>query len=195
MALPQTPSRTGDQKRKPLQVPLMYAFRDAFRAHDAKRALDERTADDERILSNRGSVRRRGANEEQLKANLDIDLSNLVNTVNLESAVDLEGLSWVRKSVQNYGLADMSHITSEAVAGSDVVRNLRDALLRHEPRLIARSVDVKLREAFNDVTQRISFQVTAEMACRPVDIPLEFVAEIDVGSGKVKLSNLAAGTG
>ncbi|MBI1219517.1 MAG: type VI secretion system baseplate subunit TssE [Rhodobacteraceae bacterium] len=195
MALPQTPSRTGDQKRKPLQVPLMYAFRDAFHAHDAKRALDERTADDERILSNRGSIRRRGANEEQLKANLDLDLTNLVNTVNLESAVDLDGLSWVRKSVLNFGLADMSHITSEAVASSDLVRNLRDALLRHEPRLIPGTVNVKLREAFNEVTQRISFQVGAEMACRPVDIPLEFVAEIDVGSGKVKLSKLAAGTG
>lgn len=195
MALPKTPSRTGDQKRKPLQVPLMYAFRDAFHAHDAKRELDERTADDERILSNRSAVRRRGANEEMLKANLDIDLSNLVNTVNLESSVDLSGLSWVRKSVLNYGLADMSHVTSEDVASADLVRNLRDALLRHEPRLIAQTVNVKMREAFNEVTQRISFQVAAEMACRPVDIPLEFIAEIDVGSGKVKLSNLSAGTG
>ena len=100
-----------------------------------------------------------------------------------------------RRAASPAGTTAGSACTSEAVAGSDVVRNLRDALLRHEPRLIARSVDVKLREAFNDVTQRISFQVTAEMACRPVDIPLEFVAEIDVGSGKVKLSNLAAGTG
>lgn len=195
MPPPVPPSRTGTGQRKPLQVPLMYAFRDAFRQRDAKRALDERTEEGERILTARSAVRRRGASEEQLKANLDADLSNLVNTVNLGSTVDLDGLEHVERSILNFGVDDMTHVTSDAVSSSDVLKSLRAALIAHEPRLLPGTVAVKVREEFNDVTQRISLQVEAEMACRPVDVPLEFVAEIDVGSGKVKLSNLAAGSG
>lgn len=191
MAKPSTSRPSTAAPRRALQVPLMFAFRDAFRAHDAARALDERTAEDERILTDRGALRRRGATEEQLKANLDIDLTNLANTVNLAAAEDLDGLSFVASSVLNYGLDDLSPLTAGAIAEHDTIQGLRDALLRHEPRLIDGSIAITLREAFNDITQRISFQVHAEMACRPVDIPLEFIAEIDVGSGKVQLSKTA----
>jgi type VI secretion system protein ImpF len=37
----------------------------------------------------------------------------------------------------------------------------------------------------------LTFDIYAEMACKPVDIPMEFSAEIDVGSGKMKFSNLS----
>lgn len=194
MAQPPRPSQsTTTAPRRALQVPLMYAFRDAFRSRDASRALDERTAEDERILTDRGALRRRGANEAQLKANLDIDLTNLVNTVNFGATVDLEGLKYVARSVLNYGLDDMSHLTAETIAENDTIAGLRRALEEHEPRLIGDTIKVALRGGYDDVTQRISFQVNAEMACRPVDIPLEFVAEIDVGSGKVQLSKVAGG--
>ena len=47
-----------------------------------------------------------------------------------------------------------------------------------------------MRRAEADSDQRIAFDITAEMAARPVDVPLEFVAEIDTGAGKVALSSL-----
>ena len=47
-----------------------------------------------------------------------------------------------------------------------------------------------LVQEFDDVNQKLMFEINAEMACKPVDIPLEFVAEIDVGSGKMKFSNI-----
>lgn len=178
-------------RRKPLQVPLMYAFRDAFKAKDAAKAETITNEGGEQVLSDRGSVRRRGANENQLKRNLEIDLSNLMNTVDLASCLDLDGYDHVRKSVLNYGLQDLTHLTSDMVRTQNIVRGLKEALLNQEPRLIGETLDVKLRPDFDDVEQKIAFDVSAEMACRPVDIPLEFIAEIDVGSGKVKLSNVA----
>ncbi len=182
----------GTERRKPLQVPLMYAFRDAFRSKDAKKEEQNFDAGGERIVSERGSARRRGANENQLKRNLEIDLSNLMNTVDLGSCLDIEDHAFVQRSVLNYGLRDLSHLTSDEVRSLDIVRGLKEALLNHEPRLIGDTLNVKLRPGFDDIEQKIAFDVTAEMACRPVDIPLEFVAEIDVGSGKVKLSNVAS---
>jgi len=183
-------SRDSDVRLKPLQVPLMYAFRDAASARDARR--EERVVDETeaRVLTERGSIRRRGANETELKRNLDIDLTNLVNTVCLGSVIDLEAHPHVQRSVLNFGVRDISHLTSESVSTADLATNLREALIHHEPRLIPESLEVSLRSEMDEVNQRIAFEVTAEMACRPVDIPLEFVAEIDVGSGKVRLSNL-----
>lgn len=183
--------RESDIRLKPLQVPLMYAFRDAARARDARREERIMDATEARVLTERGSVRRRGANEVELKRNLDIDLTNLVNTVCLGSVIDLGEFPQVQRSILNFGVRDISHMTSEAVSASDLAANLRDALISHEPRLIPESLEVSLRSELDEVNQRIAFEVSAEMACRPVDIPLEFVAEIDVGSGKVRLSNIA----
>lgn len=185
------PGATIAPRKKPLQVPLMYAFRDAFHAHDATRELNERTKDDARVLTDRGAIRRRGASEEQLKANLDIDLGNLANTVNLASAVELDSYDWVRRSVLNYGLDDLTHLTTDKLGQSHMARDLREALMHHEPRLIPETIHVTEREREDENTQRVSIQVSAEMACRPVDVPLEFVAEIDVGSGEISVTKTA----
>jgi type VI secretion system protein ImpF len=181
----------GERRIKPLQVPLLYAFREAAAMGDSRKVEDERDADDARVLTQRGSVRRRGANEWQLRRNLDLDLGDLVNTVNLGSCIDLEGLDHVRESVLNYGVDDMTHLTMDALAVHDLAAALRRSLLRHEPRLVPETIEVQMRKETDEVNQRIAFEVVADMACRPVDIPLEFVAELDVGSGKVRLRNLS----
>jgi type VI secretion system protein ImpF len=172
------------------QIPLMYAFRDAFDAGDARKRIEERVGG-ERVLSGRGSLKRRGADEALLKRNLSLDLAALANTIDLASAVDLEGFDFVSRSVLNYGLRDVSELTSEEVGVSEVAR---DALLQHEPRLNAETLTVERDKDFDDVNQRIRLVVSAEMACKPLDVPIEFVAEIDVGSGKVQLSRLPATT-
>ena len=53
-------------QRNQLQIPLMYAFREAHRARDAK--ISSTTYEDgERVLSERSARRRRGANEHDLR--------------------------------------------------------------------------------------------------------------------------------
>jgi type VI secretion system protein ImpF len=180
-------------KRNPneerFQVPLMYAFRDAFQKNDARKRIEERKAG-ERVLSERGSIRRRGADEKLLKQNLSLDLLALVNTIDLDSAIPLKGLDHARRSVINFGLRDIAWLTSEEAGVADIGRDLMEALLNHEPRLIRETLHVEKAEDFDDVHQRVRFNVSAEMACRPFDVPIEFVAEVDVGSGKVQLTRL-----
>ncbi len=176
---------------RPLQIPLMYAFRDAAERGDSRREEHVQDSSGARVLTERGSVRRRGANENQLKRNLDVDLGHLLNPVNLASAIDLSPYPHVARSVLNYGVSDMTHLTSDALVDREVSRNMRETLRNHEPRLLSSSVEVEQGEEFDEINQRISLQISAEMLCRPVDVPLEFTAEIDMGSGKVKLMNLA----
>jgi type VI secretion system protein ImpF len=40
----------------------------------------------------------------------------------------------------------------------------------------------------------VSFSVTADMACSPLDLPMEFVAEVEVDSGKLRLIRLPVAT-
>lgn len=168
----------------------MYAFRDAFEARDAQKDTVE-YRDGERVVSERAALRKRGANEAQLKKNLSIDLIHLANSINLGAAEDLDQYANVKKSILNFGVLDLSSLTSEDIKNQDLPRQLKEALLNCEPRFVAKSLEVKMREEFDDVNQRISLDIYAEMACRPVDIPLEFTAEIDVGSGKMKFSQLS----
>lgn len=177
-------------KNTQLQIPLMYAFREAHRARDAK--VDATSYEDgQRVLTDRAAARRRGANEAQLKRNLEIDLVQLANTINLDAALDVDDLEYVRKSVLNYGVVDLSNLTSDDIKVQKVPKQLARALLNNEPRFVPETMDVKLVKQVDEVSQKLMFEIHAEMACKPVDIPLEFVAEIDVGSGKMKFANIS----
>ena len=172
------------------QVSLMNVFRQAARERDASTRDDTMTDGDGRVLSARSIERREGAGQATLRDHLAIDLGNLMATVHLEASIPLNGLDYVKKSILNYGIPDMSRLTVDDHRHNQVARDLRDALLAHEPRLIPETLVVKMRRPEADAAQRIAFDITAEMAARPVDVPLEFVAEIDTGAGKVALSSL-----
>lgn len=171
------------------QVSLMNVFRQSARDHDARRR-DDTVLDGDRVMSARSIERREGASQTTLRDHLALDLGNLMSTIHLEAAQDLEGFDHVRKSILNYGLQDLSRLTTDDSRIQKLARDLREALLTHEPRLIAETLKVTLRKTDSGATQRIAFEIDAEMAARPVDVPLEFVAEIDSGAGKVAITNL-----
>ena len=175
---------------RPLQSPLYYAFRAAAEAGDSRKEELTQDADGARVVSQSTSSRRRGVGEDTLKRNLNIDLGHLANTINLASVIDLDDHPAVRRSVLNYGIDDLTHLTTDATALQDLGAALRRALIAHEPRLVPETLAVEQTAVAEATTQRIAFHAHAEMKCRPVDIPLEFVAEIDLGSGKVELQGV-----
>lgn len=171
----------------------MLAFREAFDAGDAAKRIEERVGG-ERVLSARGSLRRRGAEEAVLKRDLAVDLMSLVNTIDLDSAMEISDLDYVKRSVLNFGLPDLSRLTSLEVGVDEVGRYLKEALLAHEPRLRPESIHIEKGTEVSDETHRVSFAVSAEMACSPLDLPTEFVAEVDIGSGNLRLTRLPIST-
>lgn len=184
-------SADAKDRMRVLHTPLLQAFRDAARAGDARRAEIGHSDDGARIVSQRSS--RLTSNEGQLRQSLDIDLGHLLNTVNLASSLDLDAHPNVRRSVLNFGIQDLVHLTTDSVKLMHLAESLRVALLAHEPRLDASTLHIVQQDDLDEVNQRIAFSVRADLLCRPVDVPLEFLAEIDVGSGKVDLRNLTRG--
>lgn len=177
---------------QPLRAPLMYAFRAAAEARDAKKQIDLRTEQGERILASRRSstVGRRVLSDTALKTLLAEDLEALLNTVNLESsAPELIGdLPSVRKSILNFGLKDMADKT---VDETDRINGIRDDLLAalraYEPRLLYETMEVR-RDEENEDDLTIRFVVNSDMRADPVPISVEFVTEVELDTGDIKIN-------
>ena len=168
----------------------MNVFRSAVGARDSTKEIARKGTDDTEIDS-RVLEHREGTSFHRLQDYLLIDLSSLLSTVHLEATEDLSEFPLVRKSILNYGVLDVSRLTSGEALGQKVRDEIKQALLDHEPRLIAETVVVHTRTDQAKSDQSVAYEIEAVMAARPVDVPLEFVAEIDTGSGKVLLSDLS----
>ena len=173
-----------------LAPPLMHAFREAFRQKDAKKDLDLRDDSGERVIASRRVSARSWINEAALRRDLAEDLTRLLNTVNLDSAQDLSEFSFAARSIVNYGLVDITTFAIDDNAVSDITDELRQSLVDYEPRLIRESIEVSRDRTVDSAAHQIRFAVNAEMHATPVDIPVEFVAELELDSGKMRISRL-----
>lgn len=178
--------RTGDRSK----VSIIHIFRSAHYAKDAKRASGK-TEDGDAEITQRSKQRREGMSEDMLKLHLQIDLNALLNTIRLEAAVPLDDAPYVARSVANYGFRDLSEVSPSDVRSPRFVESIRQSLLDHEPRLVPESVEVRVAETGEDDNrQRLALSVSAELMGDPVDIPIDFDAEVDLSAGKLKMSNL-----
>jgi type VI secretion system protein ImpF len=170
----------------------MYAFRSAAEAGDSRKQVDIREGG-ERVLAARRAVAttRRSLSDTALKTLLAEDLTNLLNTTDLESAAPelVEGLELVRKSILNYGLPDLSRRSIGEMRNTEIQQELRDALLRYEPRLIKRSMRVTQDKDAGD-EQKLRFIVQSDMRADPVPTSVEFVTDVDFELGGIRVSRL-----
>ncbi len=171
------------------KVSVMHAFRAAHHAHDARIARGH-SDDAGTEITRRAKQRREGLDEEALKTHIQADLNALMNTINLDSAVSLEDVPLVAKSVINYGFRDLSSISAQELGSSEVIDSIRTSLLNHEPRLDPDSVSIDVIDHGRNSANRLSLQISAELTNDPVDIPVNFDAEVDLGAGKLHMSKL-----
>jgi type VI secretion system protein ImpF len=175
------------------QVSLMHVFRAAAERGDSK---DGRATyrDGDREISQRSKERREGTTEETLRRHLSQDMASLMNTISLDASVDLTDYPYIQKSIINYGFSDLSALSDKAFATGEMARFIRDTLIRHEPRLIPGTIEINVNRDAESVTQRLTFDISADMVASPVDVPLDFVAEVDLGAGKIQMTRLRVQT-
>jgi type VI secretion system protein ImpF len=182
------PSRTWRSGERS-KVSIMQIFRSSFQAHDARRG-NQRVDGADIEITQRSRQRRAGMSETELRSHLETDLGALLNTIRLDAVVDLKDAPHVATSILNYGFCDLSGIGAADLKTGAVVASIRQSLMDHEPRIVPASLDVRVLEAEASVNQRLSITVSAELMGDPVDIPLNFDAEVDLGAGKMKMSKL-----
>jgi len=180
----------GVKKNDRLSPPLMYAFRSAHEARDAKTKLDLRDEAGERVISGRRMAVRTAITEPTLRREVARDLEALMNTIALESSEDLEPFEHVRASVLNFGLPDITHRSIDELSVESVSDEIRAALIRHEPRLIPASIRVAKDPEINEAELKMRFVVRAELMCVPLNVPVEFVADLELDSGNIVVGRL-----
>jgi len=168
----------------------MYAFRAAHAARDATKKIDLRDEAGERVIAGRRSVARTPISESMLRREVSRDLESLMNTIAFESAEDLTGFDQVRKSILNYGLPDIAHRTIDEAAVADVKGEIEAALLHFEPRLARDSIRARRDTSIQAEDLKVRFLVKAELCCEPVNVPVEFVADLELENGSFQIHRL-----
>jgi type VI secretion system protein ImpF len=180
----------GSSKKNRLSPPLMYAFRGAFEARDAKKKLDLRDEAGDRILAGRRTSPRAAITEPLLRREVARDLEGLLNTISLDSTVDMTQVEFVRKSIINFGFPDITHRSIDELTVDDIKDEIHSVLVHYEPRLLPRSLQVLRDKTVDQAELKIRFLVHADLSCDPVNVPVEFVADVELGSGKIVINRL-----
>jgi type VI secretion system protein ImpF len=167
----------------------MHVFRTAHEARDAKRIIDQRNEAGERVIAGRRLRARQVITESMLRREVSRDLDALLNTVALESTIDMDDAPNVRRSILNFGLPDLALRTIDETGVDEIPDEIRTAIVNYEPRLAAGSLRIERDKTVDAVELKIRFLVRAELVCYPVHVPVEFVADI-VESGKIVVNRL-----
>lgn len=134
---------------------------------------------------------KRVLSQEKLRASVLRDLAWLFNTTQLSALQDLRAYPHVARSVLNYGLPDLSGRTASSIDVPNLEQLLRQAILSFEPRLVARSVRVRLNVDPDSMSHNsMSFLIEAELWAQPLPLQLYLRTEIDLEDGDVRVAEV-----
>jgi type VI secretion system protein ImpF len=179
----------GNPKNDHVAPPVIRACRAAHRERDAKLQVDVRDGG-ERVIATRRVSARTPIAESELRKLVSSDLLALLNTTNLASAQDLSDAPEVRRSILNFGFPDLASRSIDERAVSDISRQIEAALATYEPRLARNSIKARRDDSVAADDMRVRFLVSAELRVQPLDVPVEFTAEVELDSGKVRIERL-----
>ena len=173
-----------------LAPPLMHAFRSAHEKRDARERVDLRDEGGDRVIASRRVTSRSPIGEAGLRREVAFDMANLLNTTNLASIEPLGAYDAVRSSIINFGIPDLSHRTIDEHGVFDVGGEIEVALVDFEPRLARKSIRVRRDDTVDAAELRLRFIVKADLRADPIDTPIEFAAEVELDTGKIKIDRL-----
>ena len=171
-----------------LNPSLIYAFRAAHLAKDTRKRpqLGEETLGGVPQTRSR-AAQRQAINEATLRREVLHDLETLMNCVALESSIDLSDFPKVQKSILNYGFPDIARRTIDELEAEGLEAEIEEVVRTYEPRLDAQSLRVARDKNFNSSELKVRYLVRADLLCEPLNVPMEYVAEVEVTTGKIQM--------
>jgi len=148
-------------------------------------SLLDRLADDEPYKKVE-SREQRVLSFHKLKQSVIRDLEWLLNAGSLETMLDLSAYPQVKQSVLNYGVPDLTGTTASNVDATTLERMLRQRILDFEPRLLPRSL--KVRVTNKDEHNTIIIEIDGELWSQPVPerLYLKTILDLELGNFEVK---------
>jgi type VI secretion system protein ImpF len=144
---------------------------------------------DEEPEKSRESRDKRVLSVRKLRECIKRDLAWLLNTGNLNDVQDLSDYPLVAESVLNYGMPDITGQTTSNIDTGVLERQLREIILRYEPRIMRNSLRVHVVTSDEMSVNALRFEIEFDMWAEPVPERLYLKTEVDLGSGVVSLSD------
>jgi type VI secretion system protein ImpF len=121
------------------------------------------------------------------------DLVWLFNATKMDSSGAMARWPYARRSVINFGLPALSGQTASRIEIQDLERDIRQAILDFEPRILPESLEVKALVELGSLDHHnvIGIQIHGHLWAQPVPLELLIRTEIDLETGKVQISDLA----
>jgi type VI secretion system protein ImpF len=98
--------------------------------------------------------------------------------------------------VLNYGLPSISGQLASRIDVSQLERNIRDAMIRFEPRILADTLEVRALE-FDNVLEThnvIEFEIRGFLWAQPVPLELLLRTQLDLEVGQVVIRDASGAT-
>ena len=120
----------------------------------------------------------------RLKRSVLRDLAWLLNSGNLSMTEDLSAYPEVESSVVNYGVTDLAGTTATSTDTREVEREIKQAILDFEPRLLPESLSVKVSLTDKYMNNRtLSFEIEGQLWAQPLPISLYLSTDLDLETG------------
>ena len=92
----------------------------------------------------------------------------------------------------NFGLPDLSVHIVDTVRIDRLADDIKEALIRFEPRMDPRTLQVARDENVDSETFKVRFLIKADIRLDPVRVGSEFVADVDPAFGRIKILGATA---
>ena len=115
------------------------------------------------------------------------DLISLLNTTRHESLVDLGAYPNVATSTINYGVPDFAGATLNRTRALELQRDIRDAIIAFEPRILPDSLEVRVVEDSQAAPNHLYFDIRGDLWAQPLPVELYMRTELDVSTGDISL--------
>lgn len=176
-------------RKSRLSPPLMSVFRAAHDAKDARREISIRDEAGDRVIASRRLRPRQIITESMLRREVARDLTSLLNSIAMESTIDMADVPFARKAILNFGIPDVTNRSIDEVGVNEIPEEIRTAIVNYEPRLAAAKLHVERDETVDAAELKIRFIVRADLLCHPVHVPVEFIADV-IETGKIVVNRL-----
>lgn len=134
------------------------------------------------------STTQQSMSQKEFKEAVIRDLGWLLNSVALDVCVDLDPYPWVKRSVVNYGLPDLSGHTSSSVDLKGMENTIKRVIREFEPRIIRHSLVVKVHANAEDMSHNsLVFEIEGAVFGQPSPFQVVLKSELDLERGEFQI--------
>ena len=115
------------------------------------------------------------------------DLVWLLNTSTLDTVQNLDDYPFVKHSVVNYGIHDLVGTTLSSADVPEIQKQIHQAILDFEPRILPASLEVKVVVTDNMNQHAMRFDIEGDLWAQPLPLRLYLRTELDLETGNMDI--------